>query len=291
MYIANRHMRIYGTLRQVNKAFYYSATRLMFQTFVIQLDWEVQGCDFPFIKFEELCCNANARYVERLVIKCCERTAGPAAYNPGDFAGSCKKFALHLRQLQSLRSVVLVFFTYPYGRHGMEAGGHIEQIIEALQLAQLPKLERLRIIYDAASEFTSEDGLLESPPPHHPPISRGIKSLQSVTLDLGYSRVTRRQDSSISQILKQGESLEYVDAHGIHKFPRSSSTFLHPSAPLQFLRLAFTFLPAECLLELRHFQNTLRDLGLDDVRLSSRSWAEVFNLLQQYFRPSQAAGR
>jgi hypothetical protein len=78
-------------LRQVNKAFYYSATRLMFQAFVIPLDREAQGGDFPFLKFEELCRNANARYVERLVIKSCESTTGPAAYNPGDFAGSCKK--------------------------------------------------------------------------------------------------------------------------------------------------------------------------------------------------------
>jgi hypothetical protein len=94
--------------------------------------------------------------------------------------------------------------------------------------------------------------------------------------------VTRRENSSISQILKHGESLKYVDAHGIRRFPRSPSTFLHPSAPLRFLRLAFTFLPGECLLELRHFQDTLRQLRLDDVRLSSRSWAEVFNLLQQF---------
>lgn len=89
----------------------------------------------------------------------------------------------------------------------MTAGGHIEQIIEALQLAQLPRLRKLRINYDAGSEFTSEDGLLESPPSDHPPILRGIKSLQTVRLYLGFSRMARRENSTISQILRHGENL------------------------------------------------------------------------------------
>lgn len=278
MYIDNHHTKIYGRLRQVNKAFYYSATRLMFQSFVVRLDHKVQGGHSPFIKFEELCCNANARYVERLVIKCAENTKPPAEYyNPGDFAGSCKRFALRLKEFPSLRSVVLVFFRYPYIRNGIMAGDRIELIIDALRLVQLPKLERLRIFYDSQG-----DRLFESLPFNYPPIPRGMKSLRHVTLYLGYSRVTKRQDSSICQILEHGESLKYVVAHGIHKLPGSSPTLIHPSAPLCFLRLVFTLLPGESLLELRHFQNTLKHLDLDDVRLTSRSWAEIFIFLQQF---------
>jgi hypothetical protein len=171
MYIANHHMRIYGVLCQVNKAFYYSAMRLIFQSFVVRLDLEVQEAHSPFIKFEELCRNANARYVERLVIRCCERN--PAGYNPRDFAGSCKSFALLLEQFPSLRSVVLVFFRYPYGSEDMFAGDPIEQIINALRLAQLPKLERLRTFYEALGEPMSVDGFLKV---HRPtiPLSRGL---------------------------------------------------------------------------------------------------------------------
>jgi hypothetical protein len=171
MYIANHHMRIYGVLCQVNKAFYYSAMRLIFQSFVVRLDLEVQEAHSPFIKFEELCRNANARYVERLVIRCCERN--PAGYNPRDFAGSCKSFALLLEQFPSLRSVVLVFFRYPYGSEDMFAGDPIEQIINALRLAQLPKLERLRTFYEALGEPMCVDGFLKV---HRPtiPLSRGL---------------------------------------------------------------------------------------------------------------------
>lgn len=286
-YIDKERLQKCGILRQVNKAFYYSATRLMFQTFVIKLDRKVQGGHFPFIKFEELCRNGNARYLQTLVIKCRDKLSKAAAsQNLGDFAGSCKRFALRLKQFPSLREVVLVLFKYNYGSHAMEAADQIEQIVDALALAQLPKLESLGICYDGSAEGMSDYDLLKSPLSTPSPMSRSIKSLRNLSLGLGCSRLLcRKQGAGIRQILEHAENLESVYAHGIYKLPRSSPTLICPSAPLRSLVLTSSGMPGECLLELRHFRNTLRHLELKNVMLnrhSSRTWAEFFILLQQF---------
>lgn len=126
--------------------------------------------------------------------------------------------------------------------------------------------------------------LLESPHSTPSPILRGIESFRNLSLSLGCSRLLRRkQGSSISQIFGHGENLETVYAHGIYKLPRSSPTLICPSAPLRSLRLTSSEMSGECLLELRHFRNTLRRLHLKDVlSSSSRTWAEFFILLQQF---------
>lgn len=123
LYIIDKmHLTECGIPHQVNKAFCYSATHLMFQSFVIQLDWEGQAGHFPFIKIEELCCNDNAHYLQAIVIECHDHLyKDAAAQNLGEFTGSYKQFTLHFKQFPSLGCVVLILYKYYHGCHAMEA--------------------------------------------------------------------------------------------------------------------------------------------------------------------------
>jgi hypothetical protein len=148
-----------------------------------------------------------------------------------------------------------------------------EACIEAFQLVALPKLKELHLwkVQGNSPYF--------SPPCNS---TRPASALQNLTyLDINFNSVKDSRGGSwiFAAIQQNCCNLRHVN---LDLSEDGSLSFIHQNAPLRSLSFYETTISCEQLLMLRRFRDTVTDVDLKHVRLSSGVWAEVFMELSRF---------
>ncbi|KAL3481106.1 hypothetical protein BJX99DRAFT_219618 [Aspergillus californicus] len=273
-------------LRQVNRAFYASASRLYYRSIQVGLKFNLDRQNLVPASLDALSMSQHRNHVENLVI----HQSGPL-FQPSDMKALVqrKEDALGSKEdagtlvMKDMEALVLekipeVLARFPRLRQidisldlaGCEMPGLATAIRKSLQQNPPPQLEGLRI------------GLRPLALPYSPNTQPELKEVMPRLRYFKYDGSTERSEESnpgVFQALQHAEKLEILTLHKCGSVTTQSLTPIHPSAPLRYLYLDDMSLPAEYICGLLKSRPTLEVIKLNSIRLTEGTWAKVLDQL------------
>ncbi|PWY88324.1 hypothetical protein BO70DRAFT_420070 [Aspergillus heteromorphus CBS 117.55] len=270
-------------LRQVDRKFHESASRVLFSNFVVPItDFEIDGQNRPFFDLELLCRKSIARYVRNINFVC----RNPWKGSDGQKKQLERLFPVCLTRLPRLQSIEFDPVNATTPEQELMTRDIIDVLCKGLyhHVQAQPGSSRFK-------GFDIEVGHID----HHalscrraPPdrylqnLSGCLPLLKQLKLKHASRSPCEREASRIFDLLHSGQALTSVELCGLADIETEGACagFIHPGAPLHDLTLADVHTSAQRLIALKEFAGTLQHVVFWGVDLSSGTWAEVFDALR-----------
>ncbi|KAL4919704.1 hypothetical protein BDW62DRAFT_199713 [Aspergillus aurantiobrunneus] len=251
-------------IRQINKSFYWSASRLLYRSVHLHLQ-----CYWPLIcpAFEGLSLSGSRQYVHNL---CIHDTKNPVPCEDALIQTRSQQFPRVMSRFPALRRVYIEF---DWARSSCleldkaQASAFWESLPAKLQVLTLDR---------AGSVFCPDQD-------HERHFHRVMPSLRWFSSNSCHHK-REFGDSAVFLALKHAQSLERLSLSGLGWIPYSSLQMIPRGIRLRRLELRNCRLLVSEILSLEKFKDVLEEFCLSNVSLQckGKTWEDVFDMLNSF---------
>ncbi|KAL3473592.1 hypothetical protein BJX99DRAFT_261248 [Aspergillus californicus] len=259
-------------LRQVNRRFYWTATRLLYRNIAITVDTHTGDETWIRPGLMSLLDSNNRAFVQVIKINDKEYASGRSDEM---MAKIYEELPLVLARFPNLRHLTVNFV-------GSRMCWPTKDDPPAMAVAAITKFlqfhapENLQALNMCAFEVPLPWKI------NYIDFNDVMERLQEFTFESVCHQAANPQPELI-QALRRGKSLRRVELAGVRFDLDGCSNLVHPNAPLQHLWMQWSALPASWLASMVNHKETLKGMHLNNIKLTEGNWAVVFQQFRSGF--------